>query len=78
MAQYDFTDYGVGYDTDEEERKRREQEAIANRMEMEAYNNPMAPVNPESMSFGDVAGAYVNNQMNKFQNKVDTAGQMLC
>lgn len=77
MAQYDFTDYGVGYDTDEEERKRREQEAIADRMEMEAYSNPMAPVDPRSMSFGDVAGAYVNNQMNNFQNKLNNAGQML-
>ena len=77
MAQYDNMDYGVGYDTEEEERKRREQEAIADRMEMEAYSNPMAPVDPRSMSFGDVAGAYVNNQMNNFQNKVNNAGQML-
>lgn len=77
MAQYDFMDYGVGYDPDEEERKRRE--AIAARMDAEAYANPVAPIQPvpATPSFGEAAQQYFNNQVQGVQNKFNQVGQML-
>lgn len=71
MAQYDFTDYGVGYDPEEEERKRREREAIANRMDMEAYANPALAEQP--MGFGDIVGSAFNQRLGAAQNRLNEA-----
>jgi len=76
MALYDYMDYGVGYDPDEEERKRRqlEQEAIAQRMDIEAYNNPA--LQEQSLGFGDIASRAFDNRMNVAQNRMNQASAM--
>jgi len=66
MSQYDMNPLD-----DEEERKRREQEAIAARMDAEAYANPVGPVEP---SFLQNVGTAIGN---RFNAAVDKAGQTL-
>ena len=59
---------------DEEERKRREQELIADRMDAEAYGNPVGPVNP---SFMDTAGQYLSNRFDQAKANLTQAGNTL-
>jgi len=57
---------------DEEERKRRE--AIAARMDEEAYANPVGPVNP---SFLDQVGTAIGNRFDSAMDRVSNAGNAL-
>jgi len=57
---------------DEEERKKRE--AIAARMDEEAYANPVGPVNP---SFLDRVGTAVGNRFDQAMDRVSNAGNAL-
>jgi len=57
---------------DEEERKKRE--AIAARMDEEAYGNPVGPVTP---SFLDTAGQAIGNRFNAAMDRVSNAGDAI-
>lgn len=67
MALYDMNPLD-----DEEERKRRE--AIAARMDEEAYANPVGPVNP---SFLDRVGTAVGNRFDQAMDRVSNAGDAI-
>lgn len=73
MALYDYTPDLNPLD-DEEERKRREREAIAARMDEEAYaNQAMAPVAPD---FGSVVGQAFDKRIGAAQDRINQVGQM--
>jgi len=67
MALYDMNPLD-----EEEERKRRE--AIAQRMDEEAYANPVGPVNP---SFMDRVGTAVGNRFDQAMDRVSNVGNAI-
>jgi hypothetical protein len=75
MAQYDFTDYGVGYDPEEEERKRREAALLAQQQaqaqDMENGANAGGMRSP--MDFGDIVGSAFNQRLGAAQNRLNEA-----
>lgn len=75
MAQYDTIDYGVDYDLQEEERKRREAALLAQQQAQaqDIENGANAGGMRSPMDFGDIVGSAFNQRLGAAQNRLNEA-----